>query len=136
MDKIKIQFNFIKKKKFNLMNVQQVLDSMAKGYWLQEDEYTVERFSACATLYARDKISLFHEFSPIYVSSKSPIPHRDLCDLIKCGGGHVVHSSLKSSLIIGKLKPNANSVPCISGTWVLDCIERRLMLPLTNHVLS
>ncbi len=108
---------------------------MAKGSWLNEDDYKVERFSAAASLYRTKKRRLFGDYESIYVSSKSPIPPRDLCDMIKCAGGELTNVSKKASIIVGQWKPQAN-VPCVTGTWILDCIEKGLTLPLTDYLIT
>ena len=110
-----------------------VTESMAEGKWLNEDDYPVERFSAAASLYRTNKRVLF-EKEIFYVSSRSKIPSRDLCELIKCAGGELTNVSKKASIIVGHRKPQVN-VPCVSGTWILDCIEKGLTLPLTNYLI-
>lgn len=117
------------------MMFSQVTDSTAAGLWLDEDKYPVERFSAAATLYRQKKIRLFEDYPSIYVSSKSLIPSRDLTSLIRCAGGHVTTVSKTASVVVGQWKPQVN-VPCVSGTWILDCIEKGLTLPLIDHLLT
>lgn len=107
---------------------------MAQDRWLEEDKYLVERFSIAASLYSRKK-RLFGNFDPIFVSSKSRIPPRDLCDIIKCAGGELTTVSKKAALIIGQWKPEAN-VPCVTGTWILDSVEKGLTLPLTDYLIT
>lgn len=110
-------------------------DSIAQGKWLKEDDYAVERFSAAASLYQGKKKCLFGNFEFIYVSLKSPIPPRDLCDMIKCAGGELTNVSKKASIIVGQWKPQAN-VPCVTGTWVLDCIEKGSTLPFADYLIK
>ena len=106
---------------------------MVKGKFLNEDDYPVERFSAAALLY-RKKISLFGEYEAIYVSLKSVIPSRDLCDIIKSVGGNLTSVSKKASIIVGQINPEVNA-PCVNGTWILDCIEQGVTLPLTHYLM-
>lgn len=113
----------------------QVTHSIAQGKWLKEDDYPVERFTAAASLYREKKIRLFENYESIFVSLKSHIPPRDLCDIIKCAGGELTSVRRKASLIVGHLKPEA-SVPCVAGTWVLDCVEKGLTLSLNNYLIT
>lgn len=108
---------------------------MANGQFLNEDDYPVDRFSAAASLYRNKKTSLFGEYEAIFVSIKSVIPSRDLCEMIKCAGGNLTTISKKASIIVGQMKPDAN-VPCVAGTWILDCIEQGVTLPLTNYIMN
>ena len=70
----------------------------------------------------------------MYISPKSVIPFRDLCDLVKCSGGNVINSSKKAGLIVGQWKENEN-VPCVSGKWILDCIEHGNVLPFDHYLM-
>ena len=108
---------------------------MAKGKFLNEDNYPVARFSAAASLYRQKKTFLFGEYEAIFVSCKSVVPSRDLCDMIKCVGGNLTTVSKKASIVVGQLKTEVN-VPCVTGTWVLDCIEQGVTLPLTKYLMG
>ena len=118
-----------------LVTFQWVVESVKAGRWLAEDDYPVDRFSGAAALYRAEKKNLFKDYASIYVSSKSLIPQRDLSDLIRCIGGHVTSTWKQASLIIGHRNAQA-SVPCVNGTWVLDCIEKGLTLPLIDYYLT
>ena len=114
-----------------------MLDSAKDQRWLDEDRYEVARFAERAAFYRRSKKNrrLFDAHSAIYVSPKSTIPHRDLSDLIGCAGGRLASHSTKATLIIGRFKAQAG-VPCVNGTWILDCIEQGTHLPLTSYLLT
>ena len=110
---------------------------MTRGHWLDEDDYSLERFSAPSARY-RGKLGeqrLFCDYPSIYISSRSAVPQRDLIDLIKCVGGYITNSSQRASLIVGQFKQHVN-VPCINGKWILDCIEAGVTLPLTAYILN
>ena len=111
-----------------------VTESMAKGEWLNEDKYPVERFSAAASLYRANKLLLF-ENNSLYVSSMSKVPKNDLCDLIECVGGKVTNILKRASIIVGQHKPLVD-VPCVTSNWILDSIEKGVTLPLTNYIIS
>ncbi|KAK4002058.1 microcephalin [Daphnia magna] len=112
-----------------------ITDSMASGKFLNEDDYQIERFSNAASLYRGKNKCLFGDYEAIFVSSKSPIPSPDLCDMIQCAGGNLTSVSKKASLIVGQLKPEAN-VPCVASIWILDCIEKGVILPLTDYLMK
>lgn len=120
-----------------IVTLEWVTDSASAGRWLDEDDYPVERFSVAAARYrqAGKSSKLFKDYPSIYVSSKSVIPQRDLCDLIRCSGGHVTNVWKQAALIVGQHMSQANA-PCVNGTWVLDCIEKGLSLPLVDYYLT
>ena len=111
---------------------------MEQNRLLDEEDYVVERFAKRAAFYreSRKNRRIFDDYPAIFVSSKSPIPHRDLNDLITSAGGHLTSTCTKASVIIGQLKPNAHEIPCVSGTWILDCIEQGCSLPLADYLLG
>lgn len=109
-------------------------DSIAEGKWLKEEDYPVARFSVAASLYQGKKRRLFENYESIYVSGKSTPPRDVLCDIIKCAGGVLTNVLKKAALIVGRWEPEA--APCVTGTWVLDCIEYGMTLPLTNYLIT
>lgn len=108
---------------------------MASGRFLNEDDYPIDRFSSAASLYRGKKRFLFGDYEAIYVSPKSPIPSPDLCDMVQCTGGKLTTVWRKASVIVGQFKLEAN-VPCVSGTWILDCIEKGVTLPLSDYLMK
>ena len=108
--------------------VFKIRDSIREGCWQSEDSYPVERFSQCCT---RMKNNLFADYN-VYVSPKSTIPFRDLLDLVKRSGGNVTSTPKKANLVIGVWKED---LPCVTGTWILDCIEKGEILTYDGYAM-
>lgn len=111
-----------------LVNLQWVRDSIREGCWQNEDGYPVERFSDCSRRMEGDLLADFN----IYISPKSAIPFRDLSDLVKRTGGNLTNASKKANLVVGVWKED---VPCVKGTWILDCIEKGRILTYDDYLI-
>jgi len=110
-----------------IVSLQWVHDSLREGHWQNEDDYPVERFSARE----RKRTEKLFAGYDVYVSPKSPIPFRELSDLVERAGGHASTSSKKANLVVGAWKEN---LPCVTGTWILDCIETGHIVKLDDYL--
>ena len=108
---------------------------MRENRWLDENDYPVERFSKIATIYRENKFNLFKELDNVYISPKSGIPCADLREFLKYGGGKLVDFPEKAELIIGCRQFNVRTI-CVTGTWVLDSIEKGCTLPFADYVFA
>ena len=77
------------------------------------------------------KVNLFADYT-IHISPKSTIPFRDLSDLVKRSGGNVTSTWKKANLVVGVWKED---LPCVKGTWILDCIERVQILTYDDYLI-